>query len=277
MTSHYLITGDSLKIVQKIREGIFDAVIVDPPYHTANKNIKKLKGRKNISADFGEWDYFEDDEYLKFNYLWLHQCFRVLKKSGNLLTFCKLEYVSDIRRIYEKIGFKHHGTIIWHKTNPVPKIRKTGFLSSCEALLWTTKGFDEKKVSYTFNFSTQKEMHNFIETPICMGLERTKHPTQKPLKVIKHLVKIFTNKNDLILDCFAGSGTLAIAAEELGRRSVDIEIDNNFFEIMKTRVINNNHNLFSSPDKVSVIDTRKKLKEFITIINKKNKDKNAKN
>ncbi|PJA06263.1 MAG: hypothetical protein COX70_09790, partial [Flavobacteriales bacterium CG_4_10_14_0_2_um_filter_32_8] len=65
----------------------------------------------------------------------------------------------------------------------------TGFLSSCEAILWATKGFDEKKIAYTFNFSTQKEMHNFIETslietPICMGLERTPHPTQKPLKVI---------------------------------------------------------------------------------------------
>jgi len=274
MISHYLILGDLLKILPKIKEGIFDAVIVDPPYRTANKNIKELKGRKAMSADFGEWDYFKDDEYLQFCDSWLHQCSRILKKSGNLLTFCKLEYVSDIRRIYEKLGFKHHGTIIWHKTNSVPKIRKTGFLSSCEAILWATKGFDEKKISYTFNFSTQKEMHNFIESPICMGSERTPHPTQKPLKVVRHLVKIFTNKDDLILDCFAGSGTLAIAAEELGRRSFNMEIDNNYFKLMKKRVIKKTKNLFSSPDKVSVIDNKKKLKEFLTTINKKDNKNN---
>ena len=237
--SHYLISGDALKILPEIREKIIDAIIVDPPYCTANKNVKELRGRKAISADFGKWDYFQDDEFLQFSKSWLQQCFRILKKSGNLITFCKLEYVSDIRRIYEKIGFKHHGTIIWHKTNPTPQIRKTGFLSSCEAILWATKGFDGKKVSYTFNFSTQKEMHNFIETPICMGLERTSHPTQKPLKVVKHLIKIFTNKNDLILDCFAGSGTLAIAAEELKRRSINIESDKKYFKIMRNRLKKN--------------------------------------
>lgn len=239
MQNHYLIWGDAFKVLPKIKTSV-DAVIVDPPYNTANKNIKKLNGRKDRSSDFGKWDYFKDEEYLNFTKNWLELVKPILKISGNLLIFCKLEYVSDIRRIYEGLDFKHHGTIIWHKTNPAPQIRKTGFLSSCEAILWSTKGFDNKKISYTFNFTTQREMHNFIETPICMGRERTKHPTQKPKKILDHLVKLFTKKNDWILDCYAGSGTLAEAAGELNRNSINIESDKNYFDIMLSRIENGN-------------------------------------
>ena len=235
MQKHYLILGDALKVLSKMKTKV-DAVIVDPPYNTANKNTKVLKGRKARSSDFGKWDYFTNDEYLSFTEEWIRLTKPILKENGNLLIFSKLEYISDIKRIYEKLGFKHHGTMIWHKTNPAPQIRKNGFLSSCEAILWATNGFDNKKISYTFNFSKQNEMHNFIQTPICMGHERTAHPTQKPKKVLSHLVKIFTNEKDLILDCFAGSGTLAEVADELKRDSINIENDPDYFKIMKERL-----------------------------------------
>ena len=237
MQKHYLILGDALKVLSKMKTKV-DAVIVDPPYNTANKNTKVLKGRKARSSDFGKWDYFTNDEYLSFTEEWIKLTKPILKENGNLLIFSKLEYISDIKRIYEKLGFKHHGTMIWHKTNPAPQIRKNVFLSSCEAILWATNGFDNKKISYTFNFSKQNEMHNFIQTPICMGHERTAHPTQKPKKVLSHLVKIFTNEKDLILDCFAGSGTLAEVADELKRDSINIENDADYFKIMKERLKN---------------------------------------
>lgn len=259
---HYLIFGDALEILPQFKPRLVDAIIVDPPYNTAHKDVKFLKGRKAISMDFGKWDYFADDDFLEFSKIWLSYCHRVLKPSGNLLTFCKLEYVSDIRRIYEKIGFKHHGTIIWHKTNPTPKVRKTGFLSACEAILWATNGFDDKKISYAFNFLSQKEMHNFIESPICMGKERTLHPTQKPLKVVSHLIKIFTNPNDIILDIFAGSGTTCIAANLLNRRSICIEKDTKHFELMKKRVKNELNDLFNSKNSLNIISTQKKLAKY---------------
>ena len=258
MYAHYLILGDLFEVLPKLKITV-DAVIVDPPYNTANKNTKELKGRKTRSSDFGRWDYFSDNGYLEFTKNWIKSVKPILKEYGNLLTFSKLEYVSDIRRIYEEEGFKHHGTIIWHKTNPAPQIRKTGFLSSCEAILWATKGFDGKKISYTFNFTTQKEMHNFIETPICMGNERTEHPTQKPKRLISHLIKLFSNRNDIILDCFAGSGTLAEAAEELRRRTINIENDKSFFQIMANRLKVTNGNLFSQNNKILKITNEKGL------------------
>lgn len=260
MSSHFLILGDAFKILPKLKQKS-DAAIVDPPYNTANKNTKELKGRKARSSDFGEWDYFPDDGYLEFTQEWIKLVKPKLKVNANLLIFCKLEHMGDIRRIYEKEGFNHHGTIIWHKTNPAPQVRKKGFLSSCEGILWATNGFDDNKVSYTFNFTTQKEMHNFIETPICMGKERASHPTQKPRKVMAHLVKIFTNEGDLVLDCFAGSGTLAEVAIELDRNSISIENDPSYFQIMSTRIKAHNNTLFGSTIKiVEITDNEEDLK-----------------
>ena len=251
-TFHKLYFGDCNELMDKLDADSIDVVLVDPPYNTANKNTKELKGRKALSKDFGEWDYFGDSEYLDFTKKWISKVVRVLKKSGNFLIFCKLEYVSDIRRIYESFGLHHHATIIWHKTNPAPQIRKTGFLSSCESILWAVKGFDEKKVPYTFNFKSQKEMHNFIETPICMGAERTVHPTQKPEKLIIHLLEIFSNPGDVVLDCFAGSGTTSIAAKKLGRNSISMENNKEYFEIMKKRLHTNEQLL--KDHKIEVIE-----------------------
>src|SRR5699024_5927527 len=104
---------------------------------------------------------------------------------------------------------------------------KNGFLNSCEIIicLWN-KG-------HKWNFSNQRDMHNFFESPICMGNERLKkpkHPAQKPLKLIKHLMKIGSNEGDVVYDPFMGVGTTCIAALELNRKFIGVEIDYNFYE-----------------------------------------------
>ena len=87
---HKLILGDTFKVIPTLRD-TFDAIIVDPPYNTANKNTKILKGRKARSSDFGKWDYFADAEYLLFTRKWIELAQKKLKKNGNLLIFCKLD------------------------------------------------------------------------------------------------------------------------------------------------------------------------------------------
>lgn len=238
-TFHKLYLGDCNEVMEKLEDNSIDVVLVDPPYNISNKNIIFFNNRKAMSRDFGDWDYYGESEYLDFMKKWISNAVRVLKEFGNFLVFCRIEYSGDIRKIYESFGLHHHATIIWHKTNPAPQVRKKNFLSSCEAILWAVKSFDEKRVSYVFNFKTQKEMHNFIETPICMGRERTAHPTQKPEKVITHLLEIFSNPGDTILDCFAGSGTTSAVSRKLGRNSISIENNKEYFEIMKKRLLLN--------------------------------------
>src|SRR5579884_1369229 len=123
--------------------------------------------------------------------------------------------------------------ILTHNTNPPPKLFKAGFLNSCELIIcaWN-KG-------HTWNFTKQKDMHNFIESPICMGKERVRnpvHPTQKPLKVLNHLIKLATKPGDLVFDPFMGVGSTGVAALRLGRRFIGIEIDPLYFKAATKRI-----------------------------------------
>ena len=117
--------------------------------------------------------------------------------------------------------------MVWHKTNPAPKIYKAGFLNSCELIIcaWN-KG-------HIWNFSNQKDMHNFIETPICMGRERLKnptHPTQKPVKVLEHIITIATNPGAIVLDPFMGVGSTGIAALNLKRQFIGFELEQMYYD-----------------------------------------------
>jgi site-specific DNA-methyltransferase (adenine-specific)/modification methylase len=82
-------------------------------------------------------------------------------------------------------------------------------------------------------------MHNFIETPICMGNERLKepkHPTQKPLKVMRRLIEIASNSGDTVLDPFAGVGSTGVAALELGRNFIGMELEPSYFHASVERL-----------------------------------------
>ncbi len=82
-------------------------------------------------------------------------------------------------------------------------------------------------------------MHNFIQSPICMGKERLQnplHPTQKPVRVLEHIIKIASNSNDVILDPFMGVGSTGVAALKWGRKFIGIEIDKSYFEAAEKRL-----------------------------------------
>ena len=120
----------------------------------------------------------------------------------------------------------------WHKTNPVPSFRKVNYLSSCEYAWIGSKG----ESAWTFNFKQQKQMHNFFETPNKSSYGVTKHPTEKPVSMFEHLIEIHTNPDDLVLDCFMGSGTTGVACKNLCRDFIGIELDDEYFKIASDRI-----------------------------------------
>jgi site-specific DNA-methyltransferase (adenine-specific)/modification methylase len=86
-------------------------------------------------------------------------------------------------------------------------------------------------------------MHNHIETAICQGNERlvdskknTLHPTQKPEKVIRHLMEVSSNRGDKVFDGFMGTGTTAKVSRDNGRKFIGIEKEKNFFEAAQERL-----------------------------------------
>jgi len=132
----------------------------------------------------------------------------------------------------ERVGFQFRKVIHWHKTNPFPAIyTRKMYSNSMEMLVHFSKGSPK-----TWNNKHVNEMHNFIQSPICMGKERSKHKTQKPLKVCLPFIEISSNEDDLVLDPFMGSGSTAVACKMLNRKYIGYELSEDFFHIANSRL-----------------------------------------
>ncbi|MDF2537505.1 MAG: hypothetical protein K0S76_526 [Herbinix sp.] len=227
--NYLLIHGDCMEKLKDIPDACIELILCDPPYNLAKYSTGNMKfeWRNDINNDVAKWDLHElapIDLLGEFK--------RVLSPTGNIFVFTSYNMIGKWHEAFDS-EFDTFQFMVWHKINPVPNIRKSSFLNSCELIvcMWN-KG-------HTWNFSKQNEMHNFIECPICLGRERLKapkHPTQKPVKVLKHIIKIASNENDLVLDMFMGVGSTGVAARELNRRFLGVEIDDDYFKACETRM-----------------------------------------
>ena len=210
-----------------------DLILTDPPYNLAGYSTGNMKfdWRADRNNDVAEWDLAAFDPQSIVS-----EFKRVLSPKGNIFMFCSYNLIGDYHKAFDPV-FDTFQFMVWHKTNPVPNFRKSSFLNSCELIVacWN-KG-------HTWNFTTQGDMHNFIESPICMGKERIRdeknknlHPTQKPLAVLKKIISIASNPNDIVLDCFNGVGSTGEAALSLGRKYIGVEIDPKYYDATQKRL-----------------------------------------
>ncbi len=223
-----LINADAFKRIKKIPDGSVDLILTDPPYNLGpySTGNMRFKWRKELNNDIADWDGSFDPGMLADDFV------RVLKPTGNLFAFTSYNMLGRWHEVFDPI-FDTFQFMVWHKTNPPPKVRRAGFLNSCELIVcaWN-KG-------HTWNFTTQKQMHNFIESPICMGKERMKeptHPTQKPVAVLTRIIELASAPGDTVLDPFMGVGSTGAAALELGRRFIGIELDKEYYRAAKKRL-----------------------------------------
>lgn len=221
--------GDNRTLLKELPDNSVDLILTDPPYNlgTYSTGNIELDWRSQFNNDIASWDrgQFDPADYED-------EFTRVLKPTGNIMAFTSYNLVGRWHEVYDP-RFDTFQIAVWHKTNPPPKFRRAGFLNSCELLvcLWN-KG-------HTWNFSNQRDMHNFFESPICSGRERIqhpKHPTQKPISVLKHFMAIASNPGDLVLDPFAGVMSTGVAALQLGRRFIGYEVDKTYFEAGNSRM-----------------------------------------
>jgi site-specific DNA-methyltransferase (adenine-specific) len=232
-----VINGDCLQELIKIESNSIDLILTDPPYlisrnsgfkrSSENTNdLLKLKYGK-ISIDFGDWDKVEIDWNLLFQ-----EYYRILKKGGTVIFFFDILKSNLIKQVAELNKFKQPRIGQWLKTNPVPINSKNNYLSnSGEYFFSFVKGGKPK-----FNSVYDNGIYKY---PLCHGKQRLEHPTQKPLDLIKDLVKKHSNEGDLVLDTFAGTFTVHNACDDLGRECISIEKDKVYFNIGKNRINNN--------------------------------------
>jgi site-specific DNA-methyltransferase (adenine-specific)/modification methylase len=226
-----LLHGDSKELIKRIPDNYVDFLFTDPPYNIGKHSTGNipLPGRTPMNNDVADWDqidFFPED--------WVDEFLRILKPTGNLFIFTSY---NQLGRWYNCLDHRFDTSqfMIWHKTNPAPKIFKAGFLNSCEMIFccWNKR--------HTWNFISQAEMHNFLESPICMGPERLKnpkHPAQKPTSILKKIITIASNEGDVVFDPFMGVGSFGVAALALNRKYIGIEINRTYFDAAKERIEN---------------------------------------
>ena len=243
-----IINGDSLKELKKIPKESFDLIFADPPYNLQLRNKLIRPDRSKVNAVNDKWDQFESFKtYDNFTTNWLTECKRILKKNGSIWVIGSYHNIFRVGSIIQDLGFWILNDVVWNKNNPMPNFRGTRFTNAHETLIWASK---DKNSKYTFNYQSLKclnddlQMRSTWNLPICNGSERLKekckkvHSTQKPESLLHRILLASSNKNDLVLDPFLGSGTTAVVAKKLGRIFYGIEKEKLYFDAANKRLKN---------------------------------------
>ena len=234
-----LFLGDCQQMLRKFKDSSVSLIFADPPY-----SLKKA-----------DWDTFKNqEEYIRFSIKWIKEASRILRDDGTLYICGFSEILADIH--YPAMRYFYNCRwIVWHYKNKANLGNDWG--RSHESILCLRKSkehimnIDPIRIPYnshtlkypshpqaeTSQYGNGKGRDNWIPNPLgakpkdvieipttCNGMgEKTPHPTQKPEELLRKIILASSNKDDIVLDPFVGSGTTAVCAKQLGRRFVGVE------------------------------------------------------
>ncbi len=254
-----LYQGNSIDWLASLDGSSIDLVFADPPY-----NIKKA-----------DWDSFESQEhYIEWSIQWISQASRVLKPTGSLYVCGFSEILADLKHPASKY-FRHCRWLIWHYKNKANLGSDWG--RSHESIIHFRKSdatilnIDDVRSPYgahtlkypshpqaetsAYGKGANKQRENWTPHPkgakpkdvidiptTCNGMgEKSPHPTQKPEELLRKFVLASSNKGDLVVDPFSGSGTTIVVAEQLNRRWMGCDLDAQYNQWAIERIENVRH------------------------------------
>lgn len=207
---------DCIKGMEQVDNESIDLLLTDPPYNVTRDSNFSSMGRTGV--DFGDWDRgFNQEDWLKV------ACNKV-KTGGSAIIFNDYKNIGIMTKVLEENGFTIKELLVWKKPNPMPRNTDRLYVTSVEIAIWAIKG-----KGWTFNKQRDSYEDGVFVFPTVHSGERV-HPTQKPIALIETLLKIHSNKDDVVLDCFMGSATTAIACENLKRQYIGFELDSNMYK-----------------------------------------------
>lgn len=242
-----LVFGDSFTVLPGMKPESIDMIFADPPYFLSNDGIT-CQGGKMVSVNKGPWDKLDSlngksvEEKHRFNRRWIRLCKRVLKPNGSIWISGTLHNIYSIGMALEQEGFKIINNITWQKTNPPPNLACRYFTHSTETILWAQK--DDKKSRHFFDYEKMKKMNGGKQMKDVWSGSLTKpsekkegkHPTQKPEYLLERIILASTEKGQVILDPFCGSGTTGVAAKKYGRYFIGIDNCEEYLQITQKRL-----------------------------------------
>lgn len=244
-----LYNGDCYDVIKGLSDNSVDLVIIDPPYEFIDTTGAGTFGNKRGVQ--GLWRDYHDD-YAKvyrenteigkrkkrnlnemqticrgFDLGIFDECCRVMKKI-NIYVWCSKSQISKILNYFESKGC-FIDILTWHKSNPIPTCNGT-YLNDTEYLIFAR----EKGVKV---YGTYKTKFKYYVTPLNQKDKKLYgHPTIKPLFIIENLIVNSSQENDVVLDCFMGSGTTGVACKNTNRKFIGIEISDEYFATAEKRI-----------------------------------------
>ena len=236
--------ADCRKYLKKVPKNFVNLIVIDPPYNELPK----------------DWDEFNDWSLLN------QQFDRVLKKNGQLYIFGKQPMLSEIYYILkEKFDFRFE--LVWNKNKGLWSSNYMPMRS--HELIWCFKKKNTKPSDLVFDLDSIKKpgkpyvrknravstVRNNWEAnrtivkdgrrfpltvlnlpSVINRKEKVKHPTQKPVEILRWIIKSSSKPKHVILDCFMGSGTTAVVCSELRRNFIGCETDKTFHKLSQKRI-----------------------------------------
>lgn len=245
-----LYLGDCIAIMKAMPEKSVDMVFADPPYYLSNGGIT-VKSGKMASVNKAVWDVSKgvENDY-KFQDAWIKEARRVLKDNGTIWISGTYHSIYFCGHSLQHNNFKVLNDITWFKPNGAPNISCRYFAASHENIIWAAKHPTSK---HTFNYEAMKynkweedvfkrpdkQMRSVwcIPTPGPSEKSYGKHPTQKPLNLLKRIVEASTKEDDVVLDPFAGSSTTGVAALMLNRKYIGIDNVEEYVSLSQQRLL----------------------------------------
>lgn len=214
--------GDCYELIKEIPDKSVDLIITDPPYEMDDHGGGGAFGNNNRPYQ-NEVDKLSNGITNDI----LEEISRVMKKI-NAYIFCNKNQLSQILCFFEDKEC-NVDVLVLHKTNPVPRINNK-YLSDLEYCVFAR---DEGVEMYN-TYETSSKLYSMPTNKNDKGL--FEHPTIKPMKLIERFIKNSSKENDIVLDCFAGSGTTCVASKELGRQYIGFEINTKWVDIANDRL-----------------------------------------
>jgi len=238
---HIIYVGDCMEILDKVEDNSCRLVFVDPPYNMG----------KNFGNNKDVWK--TPEEYAKWCIQWIDKCIQKLTPDGSIMIMGHPRFSAYLVPYLDK-RLNYVNQIIYYYTDGMPE--KKNFEKRYEMIMYYRKNKDD----YVFNTDSVRVplvRYDKMSNPLGKNpndvwqinrvrwnskerasLENGKiaHVSQKPIRLLRRIILSATNENDLVLDPFMGVGTTSVAAKELGRKSIGIEINPEYSRIALERL-----------------------------------------
>lgn len=201
--------GDCLDFTNELSDNSVDLVLTDPPY---GDGVGYGREAKEILSN----------ETPEINKLIMPQLYRVLKDDSACFVFSNWKFCHFVRQWAEEVGFTTKMMLIIVKNN----IGMGGAFRNQYEVCWVFEKGKPEYNGWTSNIINMEHIQH----------DENSHPHQKGLQLIKRLLKLGLARGGVVLDCFSGSGSTAIACHDLGFDFIAIEKDENYFKASSSRL-----------------------------------------